>query len=194
MNVILPTSYFPSINYFKSVNNSSTIDIDIFEHYRRRSLHNRTEILGSNGTLLLTVPIKKKKTKTVIRDIKISGQDWKKKHIHSIKSAYGSSPFFIYYFEDIIKIINTKYDFLIDLNNHILNHFINELEINTNIEKTDTYQGLSYNYIFDIKRKKAVKEEMDEYQQVFGSEFISNLSIIDLIFNLGPNTKNYLNK
>jgi len=63
MNVVLPTSYFPPINYFMCLNDFSTIYIELFEHYKRHTYRNRAKILGANGNLLLTVPIKKKNRK-----------------------------------------------------------------------------------------------------------------------------------
>ena len=123
-SVLLSTSYFPPIQYFKYFIISSYIYIEHKEYYKRHSMRNRTLILGPNNPLLLTVPIVNKHySKTLVENIKIANNDWKKKHINSIQTAYGSSPFFIYYFDEIKRIINQKNLFLIDLNYNILNFF-----------------------------------------------------------------------
>ena len=107
MDLILSTTYFPSINYLTCLNNFQNILIENYEYHKRHSDMNRTNILGSNGIIMLTVPIKKK-SKTLIKDVKIADNLWKKKHIKSIQSAYGSSPFFIHYFDEINKLINKR--------------------------------------------------------------------------------------
>ena len=192
-SAILPTSYFPPIKYFQCLNNYSPIYIEHAEHYKKHTIRNRTEILGTNGSLLLTIPIKKKHySKTMIKNIKIADNSWKKNHINSIKSAYGSAPFFIHYFNQIEKIINNNYTFLIDLNNDILKYFIDEIRIKTKIYETSSYIKKYPKHFIDERETIKINRDLKYYQQVFGSNFISNLSIIDLIFNVGPDTKKYI--
>ncbi|RPG59995.1 MAG: hypothetical protein CBD51_001835 [Flavobacteriales bacterium TMED191] len=192
MSVVLNSSYFPTINYFRSLKSFPGLYIDIYEYYKRHSNRNRTTILGSNGTILLTVPIKRK-SKVIMRDIKIANQDWQRKHIMSIKSSYGSAPFFIHYFDDIKKLINSKCNYLVDLNNLIINYCINQLELKKKVNYTKTYKNnYSDNYI-DLREKINIPKHLETYDQIFGEKFISNLSIIDLIFNLGPDAKKYIN-
>ena len=190
-SVILSTSYFPPLGYFKNFNNHNNIYIENSEYYKRHSIRNRASILGVNGTILLTVPVERKHySKTLIKNIKIANNKWKKTHLNSIKSAYGSSPFFIYYFEDIKDIINTNHVFLIDLNNEILNYFLNEMKIRIKIKKTEKYIKDYPMDVLDFRDRN--KENNRIYQQVFSENFIPNLSILDLIFNAGPNAREYI--
>ena len=192
-STILSTSYFPPIKYFQCFANYSSIYIEHREHYKRHTIRNRTLILGPNGVLLLTVPVRKKQSsKTLIKNIRISDNNWKKTHINSIKSAYGSAPFFIYYFEKIEQIINKNNTFLIDLNNDILEYFLNELNIKKKIKTPDLYIKKYPNNFLDQREKINTHNDLKKYQQVFGEKFIPNLSIIDLIFNLGPNAYEYI--
>ena len=191
-STIISTSYFPPIQYFKWLNYYDNIQVEYEEHYKKHSSRNRTSILGANGVLLLTVPIQNKhSSKTKIKNIKIANVLWKKNHINSIKAAYGSAPFFIYYFAEIEKILNKNYIFLIDLNNNILEYFMNELGVKKEIHKTDIYHK-TYNRIIDFRNNAPINNEFITYRQVFGEKFIPNLSIIDLLFNLGPNANKYL--
>ncbi|MAQ31759.1 MAG: hypothetical protein CMD26_03390 [Flavobacteriales bacterium] len=185
---ILPSSYFPPIGYFKILQNQQNLLIENFEYFKRHSIRNRTSILGVNGIILMTVPIQRKNySKNPINSIKIANNDWKKNHLNSIKSAYGSSPFFIYYYEEIEKIINKDYVFLIDLNNEILEYFLNELKITSNIKQTTEYTKSYPSETLDY-RINDFPVSSHNYQQVFAKNFIPNLSILDLIFNLGPNS------
>ena len=193
MNVVLSTAYFPNINYLMHFNKSNNIYIDTHEHYQRHSFRNRTNILGANGTILLTVPIKKKTSKTKTKDIKISNESWRKNHIQSIKSAYGSAPYFIHYFDEIEKIINTNYLFLIDLNHSVLQYLVKELNISKKILWTKAYIQKNDTHYLDQRNAITIQNSGHHYQQIFESKFIPNLSVIDLIFNLGPNAKEYLN-
>lgn len=188
---ILSTAYFPPIQYFQSFYKDDEIYIEHNEYYKRHSTRNRCIILDSNGPLLLTVPIHSS-SKTLIKNIRISNEMWRKKHINSLKSAYGSAPFFIYYFEDIKKIIIKKHTFLIDLNIDILDFFLNELQLNKRITYTEKYIK---DYPENIKDQRHVPQEISKqkkYHQVFGVNFTKNLSIIDLIFNVGPKAKEYI--
>ena len=106
-NTIISTSYLPPITYFQYLYKYASVYTEHKEYYMRHSIRNRSLILGSKKEFLLTVPIVRKHySKTLVEDIKIADINWRKKHINSIQSAYGSSPFFIHYFEDIKQIIN----------------------------------------------------------------------------------------
>jgi len=166
--------------------------MEIYEYYIRHTTRNRTQILGGNGTFLLTVPIKKK-SKTRIQDVQIVDSKWNREHIMSIRSVYGSAPFFIHYFDYIEEILNKKYNFLIDLNDEILNFFCTELNISTTIIKTNSYIKQYPDNYLDARHKIPLNKLEKKYTQIFTKKFIPNLSILDLIFNLGPEAKTYIN-
>mgnify|MGYP001249199639 CR=1 FL=1 len=188
---ILATAYFPSIQYFQCLYKYNSIQIEHNEYYKRHSHRNRCVILAANGPLLLTVPIHSS-SKILMKNIRIANENWMKNHINSIKSAYGSSPFFIYYFEDIQKIINKKHTFLIDLNIDILDYFLNELHINKCIKYTQKYVKNYPENTDDQRREINKMSKQKKYHQVFGENFTKNLSIIDLIFNVGPKAQEYI--
>ncbi len=190
---ILSTSYLPSIQYFQSLNKHASTYIEHKEYYTRHSIRNRTWILGANNPILLTVPITKKHySKTLIEDIKISNTKWTRNHLNSIRSAYGSAPFFIHYFDQLENIINKNHVFLIDLNYDLLNYFLEELSITKEIRKTENYIKSYCNDTLDQRLNIQNTTNFKKYTQVFSNTFIPNLSIIDLIFNLGTDAKEYI--
>ena len=190
MNKVLISSYFPKISYFKNFYSTKIAFIEIHESFQRHSERNRTKIMSANGSILLTVPVKRK-TKHIMKNVEIADLIWHKKHLMSIKSAYGSAPYFIYYFDDIKKIIEKKHKFLIDLNYEILSFFKDKLNIQTKIRNTDKYVKNYPQKVSDFRSKK-ISYNFNNYPQVFGNKFKSNLSILDLIFNLGPESEEYI--
>lgn len=177
----------------------SEIWIDDREPYLKQTYRNRMRILGANGPLELTVPIKSTKGKTLsIDQIEISyDENWPLKHWRSIKSAYRSSPFFEEYEEDIKPIIFSESVKLIDLNKLIIDGIINLLNLNNTFKFTSEKQlpSLYNDYRTHFKPSKSpVFENLKSYQQVFNYkfDFVPNLSILDLLFNEGPYSKTML--
>lgn len=192
-STIISTAYLPPVEYFQSLKKYELIYMEHKEHYQRHSLRNRTYIVGANKTLLLTVPIvSKNSSKTLIENIKIATNNWKKKHINSIQSYYGSAPFFIHYFEDIKNIINKNHIFLIDLNYDLLTYILLQLHINKEIKKTKSYIHNYSNEFIDQRNSIKIDMNTKKYQPFGYINPITNLSIIDLLFNIGPNAKKYI--
>ena len=194
-NIILPSSYLPSIHYFYLILKYENIVIESCDFYIKQSTRNHAIILGPNGDQKITVPIKRKgKSKTIFRNIKISNNLWNKKHIQSIKTAYGNSPFFIHYIDEIFEIINHKFDLLLDLNKSLLAFFLKELNIQNNIQYTNEYIESYGNDFLDCRNKNLNSENIQPiyYQQNFLNESndLKKYSIIDLLFNVGNESKN----
>ena len=196
-NIILPSSYLASTEYFYIILKYENVLIESSEFYIKQSLRNHTVILGPNGDQRLTVPIKRKgKSKTIFKNLKISNNLWKKKHLQSIKTAYGNSPFFIHYIDEIFEIINHDYDLLLDLNRNLLTYFLKELDITKNITYTTEYiQDYGENHLdFRYKKKNLLTTKSINYPQNFlnRNSNLEKYSIIDLLFNVGNESKNTL--
>ena len=205
MNVLLVTSYWPNLHYFFYVLNASIINIEQFDNYSKQSYRNRTQILSANGILNLSIPIKKNKSEKVINSIEISyKEDWQKNHWRAITSAYKNSPYFDFFEEDLKVFYSNKYNLLIDYNLDQLKFIIKVLKQKKNIQLTKQYESnpesvIDLRTIIHPKQSylsdKLVANKLDQsYYQTFENKisFTPNLSILDLLFNKGLHTIDYL--
>lgn len=193
MKFLLPISYLGNIEYFSFLIQKDVI-IDQNEYFIKQSLRNRCKIYGSNGELELTVPkIRKGSNKTAIKDIKISyAETWKRKHINAIKSAYNSSPFCKYYIDDIQDVYMIKESNLLKFNLNLTNKILLLLNVDKKISLTSKFIKKFDGK--DLRDYKFTSKATPIYSQVFDEKhgFIPNLSILDLIFNIGPSSRDYL--
>jgi hypothetical protein len=190
---LLPCPYFGSIEFFFYLNSRNCI-IEVNDFFIKQSLRTRCKIYGANGPLTLTVPkIRKNSSKTIFKDIKINyDHHWQKEHWQSITSAYRSSPFFEYYEDEFQSLFDKKHTFLMDLNLEMMRFICSKIGLPTDFQISEKYMD---NTLIDDKRMDTFDElNMPRYMQVFESKFgfISNLSILDLLFNEGNNSKIYL--
>lgn len=164
------------------------------EHFVKQSIRNRCEIYGANGKLRLTIPKKRKgSSKTIIKEIKISyKEDWQKLHWNAIESAYKSSPFFEYYQDELEPFFKKKESNLVDFNNKLQEVILELLQEDKCPDFTTSYHHKTE--FSDLRNHDFILDNSSKYNQVFMEKygFIPNLSILDLLFNLGPESSDYL--
>ena len=199
MDIVIHPTYFPSIASFVAIIKSKSVTFEVEDNYQKQTYRNRTYIYGANGKLLLNVPVKySQKNRQFYRDVKISNEEnWQEQHWKSLQSDYRSSPFFEFYEDELKPIFNKEHEFIIDLNFQSLNIILDCLQLECDFSKTtkfckDLKDQTDYRYL--VNARKESDYNFDQYTQVFNNKhgFISNLSILDLLFNEGPNTLNYL--
>lgn len=198
-NILLSTAYFAPIQYYSKFIGHSKIYIEQFEHFNKQTFRNRCVILGGNGIIQLIVPVVKGRgPKTLIKDLKISYDvDWQRNQWQTLFSAYSSSPFFEYYQDDIKPFFEKKYEFLLDFNLKINETICDLLEIENKLVLTEDFEQvpeptINFRDIISPKNKTQTDKHFKqmEYTQVFSEKhgFSPNLSILDLLFNEGPNS------
>lgn len=200
---VFSTSYFPSVAMTAAMVQhavNGTLLIEQCETFPKQTHRNRTVIVTANGLMTLSVPVVRTNgNHTLTREIAISyAERWNLIHWRAIESAYNASPFFLYYRDDIEKILMRRYDRLLDLNETILNFLSKKLKQSWRIEYTNEYMNTE-NYSFDFRDKYSYKRpdglpQLESFHQVFEDRmpFNPNVGILDLLFNLGPETKDYL--
>lgn len=202
--VLLSTAYLPPISWMAVALQSGSIVLEIHETYPKQTFRNRCTIATSSGRLSLTVPVKRingNHTKTC--DIQIdNSKNWQLMHWRSIITAYNKSPYFLFYRDLIEPVFSRKHELLINLNNELLNVLLKALRIKSvEIRISDNF--LLKPEIYNLRNSfhpkypnKAIMIELPRYIQSFEENhgYIPDLSIIDLLFNLGPEALSYLEK
>jgi hypothetical protein len=197
--ILISTAYLPPVEYFSLIQNADEVLLEKEENYLKQTYRNRCYILAANGTQALTVPVYLGSFhKTALKDIRIDySKRWQQVHLRAINTAYRSSPFFVFYFEEIEKIILKNHEFLIDLNTGLTEAIMKILGIKASFSYTAFYTPAGvddFDFRYSVTPKKRSGFVSREYTQVFNpySGFVAGLSIIDLIFNMGPESVHYL--
>jgi hypothetical protein len=197
--ILLSTAYLPPIEYFSYIIKAEEVFIEREENYLKQSYRNRCYILSADGPQLLTIPVYKGSFhKTPVKEIRIDySKRWQQIHLRALSSSYKSSPYFIYYYEIIEKMIQSNYEFLLDLNMHILKAILKMMKIEILLSYTSDFQptDISNNDLrYKISPKIKSYYQPKKYIQVFDYDegFAAGLSIMDLVFNMGPEAYKYL--
>lgn len=171
------------------------IVVEKYEHYRKQSFRNRCRVLGAHRVETLIVPVTGKHGKPTIREVRIDyAQKWMNTHWRTLQSGYGNAPFFEYYAPELCDVLFKKQRFLYDLNREIMTLCLKWLRMEVRMEDSERYEADVPAGVNDLRERITPKRPEDrqtfyktvEYPQVFGSKFVPDLSIIDLIFNQGP--------
>lgn len=201
--VLLDLHYLPSLEYFAALLKYDYVYIEAHEHFQKQSYRNRCYIRAANKVDMLSVPVLDGRRKVLMRDTRIDYQQgWLKDHWRAIMSAYGKSPFFAYYAPYFEQILFKKHTFLYDLNWELLTKCLDLLQLRNKIKSTSSYiKELDLNCL-DLRsvihpKKNYLNNKIYRalpYVQNFGSEFVSNLSIVDLLFCQGVEARQYLER
>lgn len=196
---LLHPAYFPCIAQMSCIAQADKIVFETHDNYQKQTYRNRANIAHSNGNLLLNVPIKHSKTGFHQKNSEVNVENdfpWQDHHWKSLQSAYRTSPFFEYYEDDLQSFFNTPVENLMQHNQNIFTALLELLGIDIEIENTSNYEKNPEitDLRFLIDAKKSIDFTPENYIQVHQANhpFLPNLSILDLLFNEGPNSLSYL--
>ncbi|MDR1003528.1 MAG: WbqC family protein [Prevotellaceae bacterium] len=206
--IYLSSAYLAPIEYYCKLLAYDHVYIEQYDHYIKQTYRNRCVIAAPDGALALTVPVVKPDTPTpkcLMRDIRISDHgNWRHLHWNALVSAYNHTPFFEYYMDDFRPFYEQKYTFLIDFNEALCRLVCELMDISPKLSRTTAYKTTFTEGEEDwrdaIRPKQASAPKHPSapehtapfiarpYYQVFQERlgFLPNLSIVDLLFNLGP--------
>lgn len=215
---LLQTTYFGPVQWYQKLKRYDHCVIEQYDSYQKQTYRNRCVIATANGLQALTVPVDHSPLTidhVQCKDLRISDHNqWRRVHWNALQSAYSESPFFEYYADDIRPFFEQKYEFLIDFNEAIRQKMCELLDIETSVSYSSGFmvQGSGFKVhgsgfrvqgsgFMDFREVIHAKHPQDDpefqprsYWQVFQHRygFQPNLSILDLLFCMGPEAMFYL--
>ena len=211
--MLFSTAYFPPVEYFAKIAEGFTLSpddvkpsviyLESCEHYQKQTYRNRCKFYAENGVQTLSFPIVHENCthSLPITEIKIDwSTPWLVQTERAIASAYESSAYFDFYKDELFAILESRPDTLFEFNLRIIQFFLNKTGIKAEIRFTDKFTlpdsgiyGEDLRYVIHPKKENNILEDLSlkkPYFQVFARKhgFISNLSIMDLLFNEGPDS------
>ena len=209
---LLQTTYFGPIQWYQKLYRYDQTLIEQYDSYQKQTYRNRCVIATANGLQALTVPVEHNANSQeliansqLVKDLRISDHNqWRRVHWNALQSAYSESPFFDYYADDIRPFFEKKYEFLIDFNEAIRQTICELLDIHPKVEYTTSFHSpltphhsplTDFRDVINAKHPQADADfQPRRYWQVFEGKhgFQANLSILDLLFNMGNEAIFYL--
>lgn len=198
--LLLHPTYFGPISQFVALLKADEVIFENEDNYQKQTYRNRMYIYGANGKLLLNIPIKhtgNKSNHQKYRDVRIENSfPWQSQHWKSLETVYRTSPFFEFYEDEFQPLYERRFDFLMDFNYHCLELALDCLQTDLSFSKTSEFilDPVDVTNGRKLVEAKKTHMELQQYHQVFENKFgfLNDLSIVDLIFNEGPNAPNYL--
>jgi hypothetical protein len=196
---LLTTAYWPPVQYFIRFYAAEYIRLETAEHFVKQTYRNRCTIAAEGGPLSLSVPVEKGSNSQLTRDVRVSDHgQWRHLHWTALESAYDRSPYFFYYADEFRPIYERQYTYLVDLNAAIVQKVLDLLSLTPKVFPTVRWE-----------EPRECEEDLREtlrpklpwtadphfrpapYHQVFEQRhgFLPNMSIADLLFNMGPEAR-----
>lgn len=199
--ILIEPHYFPSVAFWACYMQAEEVVLDIHAYYEKQTYRNRCEILTDKGVWSLSVPVRKP-WKRPLHAIEIDSRHvWQKDHIRAIEAAYRKAPFFEYFAPEILTVLEQPMTTLLQLQQQIMTICLKLLQLPNRFTYSTNYYDarqaadlelLDMRNMLHPKKKTALNITCEPYTQNFGAKFVPNLSILDLLFCMGPSARLYL--
>ena len=200
--IVLPTAYLGTVSYYAALYHADEVVIEAHEHYLKQTLRNRCQIATGQGVQTLSAYVEKgKQSKMSIGEVRLSDHnDWPRQHLYSLATYYGMSPFYEYYIDDLKEVLLHGHDgTLLGMNEALRRHICKEIGFEPNVRYSTEWMGpvAEQNAAEWAQRIRPALEAAPYYQigAVQGNlPFMADMSIVDLLFNMGPEAIAVLHK
>lgn len=204
--MLLSTAYFPPIQFFTKIIDQDSFFLEAHENYQKQSYRNRFIIYAANGPVSFSNPvIQGRSPGQLIKDVKLDySERWNIVQLRTLKSAYSHSPFYEFYIDDLLPFWEKKWKFLFDFNLEILHTLLDILDLQITIHETKVYTPEIEEGEIDVRKLIHPKVDWRDdpsfspelYNQNFAEKhgFQANLSILDLLFQTGPDSVRIIEK
>lgn len=189
--IVLPTAYFAPVSYYAALFHEDDIVIEACEHYVKQTLRNRCIIATNQGPQVLSINVQKgNRPQTPIREIYLSDHgNWMHQHLYSLATYYGNSPFYEFYIDEIKEVMQQGHDgTLFSLNEALRAKMCELIGFDPKIRYSEQWMGIDW--AKGERLKASEKFCLNPYYQVSMCEgkkpFQADMSILDLLFNMGP--------
>lgn len=193
--LLIELHYLPCLEYFTLLLHYDRIQLEKHEHYVKQSYRNRCYINTARGVEMLVIPLTDKHGKVAMKDLRIDySTKWQNNHWRTLESAYRKAPFYEHYADEIKKRIYAGHEFLYDLNKELLSFCLKCVQHQPMISESETFKKIPDPGLIDLRSTILAKIPFSNrtyykpipYYQVFGNQFVANLSLLDLLFCEGP--------
>ncbi|MGM0613299.1 MAG: WbqC family protein [Bacteroidota bacterium] len=198
-NLILSTAVFPPVEYFVFMVKFGRAFIEDDEHFNKQTYRNRYIINTANGPLTQVIPVKRNHDrKTKITDVGIDyNYPWQRQYWRAIFAAYNSSAYFLFYQDELKALFFEKCDHLFQFNTDVMHLILRLLQLDLPVECTGKFVKKYQNAVdmrYKLHPKEPVQLKLKPWEQVFDEKhsFNPRVSILDLLFNKGPESLLYL--
>lgn len=201
MNLLIDLHYLPSLEYFTVLRQFQSVELEYHEHYVKQSYRNRCFINTAQGVQMLVVPVTHKSGKTLIKDVQVENSvRWKNNHWRTIESAYRKAPYYEHYADDLKEILYRPHTFLFDLNYALLSFCLKSIRHKPDLAVSAAYMQTAAAGYHDMRSAIQAKIPYSSrkhyqpapYYQIFGNQFVPDLSLVDLLFCAGPSAGSIL--
>lgn len=190
---LLSSAYLAPVEWYVRLCSYPTVRVERYDHYSKQTYRNRCVIASEGGRLALSIPtVDTGGGRTLMKDVRISGHGhWRSVHWNAFASAYRQSPYFDYYADEFRVFFEEDYELLLDFNRDLARWVCRQIDITPHVEYTDGFAAApddADDFRSAIHPKRGAGVELRSYWQVFSARhgFLPNLSIADMLFNMGP--------